>query len=307
MRYRQLLYIGLLLLFSLSARAQDKIQVVTKTIQKTFDFDPGASLTIEAEKALVTVKGWDQDEVKLTLQLVARHPRRGVAEQDLAALRYTLDTDGDEKVLKNYFFINESGGRMESNLQAVYELWVPQDRILHITNRYGNIILSDWQAKQLTVSAEFGEVRLEQVQGDMQVNLDYGDLIAQDISGSFSGTTKKSNLTLHRIAGRYDLKCSYGEVDITTADQVEALTLDASRTQVTFATHDPMHYNYDVANLCGDINTTLVGTWDNSGACKRSFTTNYGVPTVLRIKTSFNSININFLPHENKPRTAARP
>ena len=200
MRYRQLLYIGLLL-FSLPASAQDKIQVVTKTIQKTFDFDPEASLTIEAEKALVTVKGWDQDEVKLTLQLVARHPRRGVAEQDLAALRYTLDTDGEEKVLKNYFFINESGGRMESNLQAVYELWVPQNSILHITNRYGNVTLSDWQAKKLSVTAEFGEVTLEQVQGNMQVNLDYGDLIAQDISGSFSGTTKKSNLTLHRDSG----------------------------------------------------------------------------------------------------------
>ncbi len=175
--------------------AQEKIQVVTKTINRSFALKPGESLVVEAEKADVRVRGWDREEVKLTLRLVAKHPERAVAEKDLPALRYEIDTEGKQKTIRNFFRINDGFGEINSNLLAQYELWVPQRCRLQLQNRYGNVRIEELNTN-LHLTVELGEIRLNEVMGTIALDVAYGDVVAQRVNATVTGVAKKSESEL---------------------------------------------------------------------------------------------------------------
>lgn len=295
-----LVKISILVLLSVgSLAAQDKIQVVTKTINQSFGLAATESLRIDAEKAKISIQGWDQDEVKLVLKLVAKHPDRAIAEGELSALRYHIATEGTEKIIKNYFRLTEGVTAIAGNLLAEYELWIPHNRHVTISNRYGNSTLSDWQAT-LAIATEFGEIHLERITGAISLDVAYGDVTTVRTRGSITGTTRKSNLDLYELDGTLSLESSYGKINVTTQDQLQKLTIDASRTEVTFATLDPMRYHYQLTTSADPIRVPVPGTWDNEQGfiSRHSFATpDTTLPSVI-IHTTFSPITVNFLHHE---------
>jgi hypothetical protein len=303
-------FIGLAaLLFTVSTlTAQENIQVVTKTINRSFALKPGESLVVEAEKADVRVRGWDREEVKLVLRLVAKHPERAVAEKDLPALRYRIDTDGAKKTISNFFRISESSGSISSNLQAQYELQVPQRCLLWLRNRYGNVRIEKLST-DLHLAVDFGEIRLDEVTGTVDLDIAYGDVVAQRVNATVTGVTKKSDLSFEELAGTLSLQSSYGETTVTTLNALESLSIQAARTEVAFSTTDPMHYHYQLTTTYDQIETTLPGTWQDGGLLgqERSFkSTNVTLPKVF-INTSFSTITINSLSNEvSIPRTSSK-
>ena len=288
--------------------AQEKIQVVTKTINRSFALKPGESLVVEAEKADVRVRGWDREEVKLTLRLVAKHPERAVAEKDLPALRYEVDTEGKQKTIRNFFRINDGFGEINSNLLAQYELWVPQRCRLQLQNRYGNVRIEELNTN-LHLAVEFGEIRLDEVTGTIALDVAYGDVVAQRVNATVTGVAKKSNLNFEELGGTLSLESSYGEIAVTTLNAVESLSIQASRTAVAFATTDPMRYYYELTTSYDQIKTTLPGTWQNGGLLgqERNFTsTDTALPKIM-IYTSFSSVIVNPLSNEAFiPRTSSQ-
>ncbi len=289
----------LLLTFSLIAAmplfAQKKIQVVTKTIIRTFALGKKDILSIQAEKASVSIQGWAKDEVKLVLKLVAKHPERATAERDLLVARCDIQTETSIKKISNYFFQEEGRPGLESNLQAVYELWVPQQRNLKVSDNYGNLRVSQWQGN-LSITHEFGEVRLQQVQGSTQLHIAYGDVIADTLEGDFSCDAQKSNIQLKQIGGRYHIKSNYGKITVQAAASINQFTVDASRTEIEFATADAPAYRYQLTTSCDAIVTILPGTReedDNPLSCKKSFTTidNTQKP-LIKISTTYSPITI---------------
>ena len=285
-------------------QAQDKIQVVTKTITQSFAFASDESLLIEAEKANVRIKGWDRPDVQVVLKLIAKHPTRTVAERDLSALHYQFTTQGSKKLLKNFFQLTDERFDITSNLRADYEVWVPHQRTVTVNNRYGTTELSDWRAN-LYITVEFGEVLLEQISGSVTLDVTYGDVTAQHTRGLFTAIARKSNLNLYQVEGAMSLKSNYGEINITTQDRLHQISVDATRTKVTFSTADPMHYRYCLTTTGDEIHVPVPGNWANEGSLvrKQSFTTTEDTLPLVDIKTSFNPITINFLQHEASPRT----
>ena len=297
-----------LLLATGTLAAQEKIQVVTKTINRSFTLKPGESLAVEAEKADVRVRGWDREEVKLVLRLVAKHPERSVAEKDLPALRYEIDTEGKRKTIRNFFRISDGFGEINSNLLAQYELWVPQRCRLQLQNRYGNVRVTKLTAN-ISLKVEFGEIYLREVRGTVALDVAYGDVVAQRVNASLTGIAKKSDLTLEEMSGTVSLESSYGEISVTTANQLERLLIEASRTEVSFAATDPLRYHYQLSTSYDRINITLPGTRTSGGLLGReySFTSIGAGPTNVIIRTSFNPITVNFLTDESFiPRTSSQ-
>lgn len=294
-------------LLTVPAVAQETIQVVTKTISRSLALGPEDSLRVDAEKATVRLRGWGRAEVKLVLRLTAKHPERAVAESDLAASQYQVTTKTAEKVIRNFFLIPEGTSRIKSNLQADYEMWVPHDRAVTLSNRYGNIALSDWQAT-LTIKTEFGELLLQKVTGDITFDVAYGDITAEEVAGTLRGTTRKSNLNLYELAGDLFLESSYGEINVTTKNKLQRLTINAARTKVNFATPDPMRYSYQLATSCDNISTPVPGKYEDKNRldCKKSFTSYHTDLPPIFVKTSFSPININSLTYETNQR-AHRP
>ncbi|MEJ7659752.1 MAG: hypothetical protein WKG07_09060 [Hymenobacter sp.] len=113
------------LLALLPALAQQKVQVVTRTLDKSWPCPPGVVVNIRAEKATVQVRGWDRPTVQVTLRLSARHPERAVAEHDLAAAQYRLQQTGGTIDLVNFFAMPAGTSAVQSDLRAEYTVLIP--------------------------------------------------------------------------------------------------------------------------------------------------------------------------------------
>lgn len=303
---KNLWFVFLLVVVAGQLVAQERIQVVTKTINRSFSVGADESLTVQGEKAEVQVKEWNQPEIKLVLQLIAKHPSRQVAENDLSTIRYRVDTETREKIVRNFFRITERAGEINSNLQARYELWVPSGCPLTIRNRYGNVYLSGLDT-DIDLTLDFGEVHLDEVEGSLSLQVNYGDVIANDVAGKVSGVVKKTNLTLNNTAGSLYLESSYGKLYVSTQNRLMRMTIDASRTEVTFAAPHLARYYYQLTTSCSEINTTLSGTRQDGGmlGCKKSFTSSQTKLPPIIINTSFSPIHLNTLTHESAPNNTA--
>ncbi|WKN46307.1 hypothetical protein [Tunicatimonas pelagia] len=343
-----LFYSLLILSATLPVQAQEKIQVVTKTIQKQIPWKEAQKIVFNTEKATIDVKGWARDELNITIKLIAKHPKRSIAEQDLSVLQYAINTETDQIELTNFFRIQGGIPKIRSNLQTVYEVRVPQTSQLFINNRFGNISLSDLQG-DATVTASFGEVQLNSVRANIELEVDYGDILMEKIEGSITTNTKKTNITAYSLVGSLAITCtygevnikqvsgttiidankttiighglvgdliissSYGEVDISTGDKLTAVTIDASRTNISFATSDPMHYYYNLEAFAGRVHTTFPGKRSENNLFMgkdtfQSYERQENQP-IVSIKNSYSPITIKTLEKNetNTTRSAHRP
>jgi hypothetical protein len=84
------LLVGLILRGGIFLSAQTTLQVVSKNVDKSLDFKMGNDLEINVEKADLTVKSWASPQVKMQVELLAKHPQLETAKKDLNALHSDL-------------------------------------------------------------------------------------------------------------------------------------------------------------------------------------------------------------------------
>src|ERR1035437_600957 len=119
--------------------AQQKVQVVTKSISRSFTGINCLNPVISAEKSTIIVNGWDKNELKVTIRLISKNIDRKKAELDLAILKYTIKENNQSIQFSNFFDNEEKDNGISSNLSACYELWCPVNSKIQITNLYGEI------------------------------------------------------------------------------------------------------------------------------------------------------------------------
>jgi hypothetical protein len=283
-----------------AAFAQDKIQVVTQTLDKRLTYTKGDTLKIDARKATITVQGWEENYIAFTLKLTAKHPQRQVAEHDLQYLKYEIKKQGNTHVLTNFFHTRaDDYSRVKSNLKAHYELKVPHTCPLVLVNSYGNTHVKDVSGN-LIVSVTFGELGLENLKGDIRITSSYGDIKGDNLQGKLVCEAEKANIQLLRSSGNYRMKTAYGAISLSATVGLASLYIDANRTPVTVDVPAFDGYSYQLATTFSDIQVppnygqqiikTLAG--------KRTFQSgkaNHLSP--IHIATTFSPVTINIQSH----------
>lgn len=287
-------------LSAIIAFAQDKIQVVTQTLQKRLSYSKSDTLKIDARKATVDIQGWHENYISLTLKLIAKHPERQVAEHDLQYLKYEIKKQGNTQVLTNFFHTRaDDYSRVKSNLKAHYEVKVPYNCQVIIGNSYGNTYVKDVSGS-LSLALTFGELHLENLKGDMRITSSYGDIKGDNLQGKLYCEAEKANIQLLRSSGNYRIKSAYGAVNLSATIYLVSLHVDANRTPVTIDVPAFEQYSYQLATTFSDIQVP-----PNYGqhitktiAGKRTFQS--GKTTQLSpiyIATTFSPITINIQSH----------
>ena len=141
------------------------VQVVTKTINKEIDMKSGDTLKVFAEKAQVHITGWKGSSVILKLELISKHPKKEVAEEELAYLDYQIENDNG-LLIRNYFSIANGFRKVKGNLSARYELKVPEALAIQVQNKYGTLNLKSLKGF-LKVNTRFVNNTIENCDGDL--------------------------------------------------------------------------------------------------------------------------------------------
>ncbi len=234
------------------AGSQTLHQAVTKRIEKTFTYRDGYEVNIEGEKAEVVIETWDRSEVKVVLELTARHPEKKIAERDLEAVQYQAEKVKNRIYVRNYVSPDEGASRPESSFSARYSIFLPPDCPVYLKNNFGVANISNL-VNRLRINSEFTKLGLENINGFLDVRTRFGDLHAEHINGDVIINARRSDLTLRDINGRFDITSQYGILEILAGSQLVDLKIDAEKSDVFLYATNPSLFAYNLQGQHSDM------------------------------------------------------
>ena len=245
------------------ARAQQRVQVVTRTLEQQWACRPGTLVRIRAEKATLRVQGWDKPTVQVVLRLSARHPDRAVAERDLAAAQYRLQQNLGAINLINFFSLPAGATAVQSDLRADYTVMMPTDNHLAAANTYGQTTLLDLSGRQ-QLTQDFGQITLRNLRGTVEITARYADLTATNVEGSFTCEANKSAVRLLAVGGTVVVHNQFGSVQAQPTAALRKLTVEADRTEVVISAAQPAQFGYQLSVQQGRLSVPA----DYQAACR---------------------------------------
>ena len=241
-------YIGLmalLLLLVCPVLAQQKVQVVTKTIKQDLKTLLDSGIVVQGKKASVEVTGWNKDYIQVQMDLIAKHPQRKVAEKELRYIQYAITKTKDHYVLKNLFYADKGSTKVRSNLSVVYKIFVPADQRVVIRNDYGSMDLRNLYGN-LDIESKFSEVSLDRFFGRMTAYLDYCELEGTNVDGLLRFDTRKTDISLDAFAGDVRIKNYLGKLDLSPSSMLRSLDVKSRNGKVSLTVNSLDAFNYDV-------------------------------------------------------------
>ena len=246
------LHIAFSLCLATMASGQVQVDVITKTIEQTYDYYPGDAILIKGEKATITVNSWTDNEVKVNLKLVAKARDTETAERELEFQRYIMEKKKGVISLANYYAI-PSGSKLNSILIAEYELFVPVNARITMDNNYGNISMQGTTGRYV-INNKFGKIVLDDVGGIGDVECYFGDFIATELSGQTTVRLNKSKTLIIGISGTLDLETNLGDVTISDPESIRSLEVKAAKSDVNFElSNDWVNYGFDLQSEFGKV------------------------------------------------------
>jgi hypothetical protein len=277
-----------------SVNAQTTLQVVSKNMDKTLDFKSGNALIINVEKADLTIKSWASPQVKIQVELLAKHPQLDIAKQDLNALKFVAETIGKTIYVRNYVAIDKGKEKPTSDLRAIITVWLPSDAPISIKNTFGKNNIQQYNGR-IDLSSEFCKTRLSQLTGELAINTRFGELEGDNLNGKLTITSNRSNLTLKILRGLTLINATYGKISIETDRSLTTLTVNADKADVDISNPKNAAMSYFLSADYGNVSTPKSLNFnylENSKNKKRLNLQTTASGSKVAVSTSFGSILI---------------
>ncbi len=226
---------AIILFFMLnSATAQNTLQVATKTVEKSYPSAQVEALKFMAERADVEVMVWGKPEIKIIVELTAKHPDRATATADLENLKYGIELIEKTLYCRNYLMLPKGATKPQANLKVRFVVLMPANCALNVQNNFGKIQIKGL-AKETTLNTEFCNTDLLNMTGKITINSHFGELRLTDIDGQISLTADHSATWLKQIRGQCDIRAQSGSIEINTDKAALKLNLKTNKTEVRYA------------------------------------------------------------------------
>ncbi|GJM32556.1 MAG: hypothetical protein DHS20C18_15570 [Saprospiraceae bacterium] len=275
--------------------AQTTQQVITKTIEKSFAYKKGYEVNIEGEKAEVTINTWDKAEVSVHMEIIAKHPKKDIAERDIEKVKYLTQRIKNKIYLRNYASIEAGETAIEASLSAKYTIYLPKDCPVYLKNYFGTATVSNLN-NRLRINGQFSTIGLENIEGFIDVTTRFGDLLAQHLNGQMKINARRSDITLSDIKGSYDIQAQYGVIKIFSDDDLVDLRIDAEKSDVFLYNPNPALFSYALTANHGNIslpNTLKADLKENTPDIKKvEFRPRQELYPSITISVTFGNISV---------------
>ncbi len=289
---------GLLMLLILRGgiflSAQTTLQVVSKNVDKSLNFKMGNDLEINVEKADLMVKSWASPQVKMQVELLAKHPQLETAKKDLNALKFVAETIGKTIYIRTYVAVDKGQSKPTSDLRAVITVWLPAETPIYIKNSFGKTNVQQFSG-HVDLSLEFCKTKLSQLKGEVTINTRFGDVEADNLTGKLTITSNRSNLTLKILRGPSLINATYGKIIVEADRNLTTLTVNGDKADVDIFNPKNAMINYTLSADYGTISTPKSLNFnylENSKNRKRANLQGLTSTSKIAISTSFGSILI---------------
>ncbi len=196
-----LVYVFAVFPFIITAQIQ-----VDKQVNKSYALSNIGELDLENKYGDVTIYGWNKNEVKITVDIHAKGKTKDGAEDLLERISplfkvtdrlITIKSEIKDKkksFFNQYFREINPFDFKKNKVKVNYTIYLPKTAELNILNKYGDVIISEWNG-ELEVDIEHGDLRLLDKIDYSNITISYGKLKARELVWS-KITAKNSDLNV---------------------------------------------------------------------------------------------------------------
>lgn len=227
---RRNIYIGIslvtsfLILANPAALFPRPVQELTKTEERTFDFNSGGRVQVVGDAGFIRVESWDKNEVFLRYTKRVWESRRREAERRLEDLQVEINDQPGQLSIRqipefkernpNFFdlFDPDRWGHTRHSARIDFELRVPRQCHLSLESDEGDVTVRNIDG-EVRIDSDEGNVEVENLaHGDVSVQTDEGEIECRNLQlddgrlslGSDEGTIRASDVTARAVWGETD-------------------------------------------------------------------------------------------------------
>ncbi|MEM7550231.1 MAG: hypothetical protein AAF363_11170 [Bacteroidota bacterium] len=276
---------------STTMKAQKTLHIVSKEVKKKLSCNAGSGISVDAEKSNIEIKGWDKNYVDLKMELISKHPKKEVAEQEVNYLKYDISEERGHHSIRNYFQNDDGFSTVKGSLSVKYFLKVPYSCPVDIIQSYGSLSVQDLDS-DFQGNLKFVSGKIKNLSRNVTLDTKFGGVECIDIGGVFKAKLRKTNLTLSRLNGQVDIESRYGRIDIEDTN-MDMLSLNGDKTKVSLFSNQPEKFNYHLSTTFADIKVpdSFGDVWEGKDSVHYK-NINPANNALIRINTSYQPISI---------------
>jgi len=251
----------------------------TKTIKKEFSVSASATVDLDNKYGGIDIQTWDQNKVTLEIIITTKSSNESKAQNKLDDIYIDFENSNSRVYAKTKFEKSSSWnwGNNNVNMDIQYIVRMPK-------------------SNKLIVDMDYGDVMIDELNGKSDINIDYGRLIA----GELSNTSNSINLDYSTGTTIEFLKNGNIDADYSTITigKIGDLSLKADYSTITIGNGLTIEYDLDYGNLTIGNAVSIVGTSDYTSLSfgtiseYASINADYGNLKIDEMGPNFTSVDI---------------
>jgi hypothetical protein len=188
------------------------LEEISKTEERSFDFRPGGRVQVTGNAGFIRVESWEKNEVFLRYTKRVWDSRRREAERRMENLQVEISDQPGQLIIRqvpefeedhfDFFdlFDPDTWSRARYAARIDFELRVPRQC-------------------ELILETDEGEITVRQIEGNVEVNSDEGDIDLDDISrGDVTAETDEGDIIALRLTAKGgSLNSDEGDIEVDAA------------------------------------------------------------------------------------------
>lgn len=231
--------------------AQDPVlEVVTKTIEESYKYQPGFEVAVEGEKAEIFVETWDEPSISVRIEMTARHAQLETAREEIENLSFSIEQ------VKNKIYLQN--GRKNPDLKPAsritvhYYITLPEECPVYVKNHFGAANISNLR-NRLRIFGEYSQININNVTGLMDIRTRFGDIFGEKLDGNVTINARRSDITLEDFGGNFTINAQYGQLKLRPNASLAGLQVTADQSDVVLLDGIGDLFSYTLTSTHGDI------------------------------------------------------
>ena len=216
----------------------------TKTIKREFNVSADATVDLDNKYGSIDIQTWHQNKVTLEIIITTKSSNESKAQNKLDDIYIDFENSNNRVYAKTKFEKSSSwnwGNNNNVSMDIQYIVRMPK-------------------SNKLIVDMDYGDVMLDKIAGKTDINIDYGRLIAGELSNdSNSINLDYSTGTTIDFLKNGNIDADYSTI---TIDKVGDLNLNADYSTITIGDSMAVEYDLDYGDLTIGNAVSIVGTSD---------------------------------------------
>lgn len=252
----KLLYNGIFLtlfLLSCTYAIAGSVYEETKEIKRAFDLNSESYIEIENKYGNIEILNWDKDSVLFEISVTVRSQKHHKLDEMLGridvdftsasdfVLAQTLWADDVGFFTKGMYDVKKGLGS-EDKIEVNYKVFMPKWVSLDIKNRFGNIFMGTHEG-DLEIQVHYGDFRARKIVNGKKIEVKFGKLKVNDIEYA---NLKLQSVRSADIDRARDLMIESSSSELEISEAVK-LNIDSKHDEVIFEEIEELSGNFSLS------------------------------------------------------------